>query len=474
MGSRGREKDPQKVFAEMSSFPPPEGDGVVDSIYHYLWTKNTQLETCPNVVIPNTVVYKYRQPAYWYYSSSDQQMKMKRKSDMTNQRIYDSFKKRKNPTCEVVAYYISTRENDEGIETTTMEYFDEAGLYDFLFNRQKEHNGIIQKFIDPKGKSNAIIRAIWSPKLCLLEQRVNLKPINDGRYDIYDRCVTYEGAEHQSMNAPVRGIYLPSRLQTICDSIVDHVMRTSSQHYRISRMVLNFKLDHNNKLWLLWCSSMRLAADKYAVKKPFPVNISGDITIPDKYKDTVFRTSNLSSTYFKEKYFICPGSGEIVGASDSFEISYKTIISSWEDTRRKMRVERSRSKSSMSNHGATTRTLAPGVARSPSPGMSKSGKHSPTSPGSPGGDEDDGDSIIAPLLKVIDKDLTVERYKRLLGSAEFLAQKVRVSYPTYMKYTKSVVESPDVVLERMIVLENTEDLGLEPPKEKESPLMRRS
>jgi hypothetical protein len=454
----------------MSSFPPPEGDGVVDSIYHYLHTKNTQLETCPNVVIPNTVVYKYRQPAYWYYSSSDQQMKMRKKGEMTNQKIYDSFRKRKNPTCEVVAYYISTRDNEEGREMTSMEYFDEAGLHDFLFNRQKEHNGIIQKFIDPKGKSNAIIRAIWSPKLCLLEQRVNLKPVNDGRYDMYERCVTYEGAEHQSINAPVRGIYLPSRLQTICDSIVDHVMRTSSQHYRISRMVLNFKLDHNNKLWLLWCSSMRLAADKYSVKKPFPVNISGDITIPDKYKDTVFRASNLSSTYFKEKYFICPGSGEICEANDSFEISYKTIISSWEDTRRKMRADMRRSQSSLGNSTSqVTRTLAPGVAaRTPSPSLSKT-KDGDVSPG------DDGeDSVIAPLLKVIDKDLTVERYKRLLGSAEFLAQKVRVSYPTYMKYTKSVVESPDVVLERMIALKNTEDLGLEPPKEKESPLMRRS
>ena len=251
-------------------------------------------------------------------------------------------------------------------------------------------------------------------------------------------------------------------------------MRTSSQHYRISRMVLNFKLDHNNKLWLLWCSSMRLAADKYAVKKPFPVNISGDITVPDKFRDTVFRQSNLSSTYFKEKYFICPGSGEIVDASDSFEISYKTIISSWEDTRRKQRVERLRSKSSMGGSPGGTRTLAPGVARTPSPTMGKSGKSSPGSPGSPGAEEEEEDSVIAPLLKVIDKDLTVERYKRLLGSAEFLAQKVRVSYPTYMKYTKSVVESPDVVLERMIVLKNTEDLGLEPPKEKESPLMRRS
>jgi len=458
----------------MSSFPPPEGDGVVDSIYHYLWTKNTQLETCPNVVIPNTVVYKYRQPAYWYYSSSDQQMKMRKKGEMTNQKIYDWFRKRKNPSCEIVAYYISTRENDEGREMTSIEYFDDAGLQDFLFNRQKEHNGIIQKFIDPKGKSNALIRAIWSPKLCLLEQRVNLKPINDGRYDIYERTVTYEGAEHQSMNAPVRGIYLPSRLQTICDSIVDHVMRTSSQHYRISRMVLNFKLDHNNKLWLLWCSSMRLAADKYAVKKPLPVNISGDITVPDKYKDTVFRNSNLPSTFFKEKYFICPGSGEIVEASDSFEISYKTVISSWEDARRKMRAEMSRSQSAMGTSAPSSRILAPGVASHTPPPTLKSTK-SLEPPSSPIPLADDGeDSVIPPLLKVIDKDLTVERYKRLLGSAAFLQQKVRVSYPTYMKYTKSVVESPDIVLERMIALKTTEDLGLEPPKEKESPLMRKS
>merc|ERR1712091_79624 len=104
--------------------------------------------------------------------------------------------------------------------------------------------------------------------------------------------------------------------------------------------------------------------------------------------------------------------------------------------------------------------------------MQSSGRMSPVSCAA--AEDDQGDIVIPPLLKVIDKDLTIDRYKRLLGSAEFLAQKVRVSYPTYMKYTKSVVESPDIVLERMIALKNTEDLGLEPPKEKESPLMRRS
>jgi len=124
-----------------------------------------------------------------------------------------------------------------------------------------------------------------------------------------------------------------------------------------------------------------------------------------------------------------------------------------------------------------SRTLAPGLSRSPSPSASLS----KTLPGkgkdglaSTGAIDEEEDSVIPPLLKVIDKDLTVERYKRLLGSSDFLSQKVRVSFPTYMKYTKSVVESPDIVLERMIVLKNTEDLGLEPPKEKESPLMRKS
>jgi len=226
-------------------------------------------------------------------------------------------------------------------------------------------------------------------------------------------------------------------------------------------MVLNFKLDHNNKLWLLWCSSMRLAADKFALKKPFPVNISGDITVPDKFKDSVFRNSNLPSTFFREKYFICPGSGEIVEASDSFEISYKTMIASHEEDRRqKIRELRSQSSmsggrtSSMSNKSGKTKK-----ARSPSPACTE-------------GEVDPYAIMIPPLLKVIDKELTLERYKRLLGSAEFLSQKVRVSYPTYMKCTRNVVEAPDAVLERMIALKNTEDLGLEPPKEKESPLAR--
>lgn len=40
----------------------------------------------------------------------------------------------------------------------------------------------------------AIVRAIWSPKVCLLERRLNTKQLHDQRYGLYERAVTYEGS----------------------------------------------------------------------------------------------------------------------------------------------------------------------------------------------------------------------------------------------------------------------------------------
>lgn len=39
----------------------------------------------------------------------------------------------------------------------------------------------------------AMIRAIWSPKMCLMERRVNNRQLHDRRYGIYERSVTYDG-----------------------------------------------------------------------------------------------------------------------------------------------------------------------------------------------------------------------------------------------------------------------------------------
>jgi len=43
-------------------------------------------------------------------------------------------------------------------------------------------SGILQKFVEPKGGKNAMIRAVWAPKLCLCERRENTKRLWDTRY----------------------------------------------------------------------------------------------------------------------------------------------------------------------------------------------------------------------------------------------------------------------------------------------------
>lgn len=106
---------------------------------------------------------------------------------------------------------------------TTIEYFDKEAFHEFLYNRQKTNNGILQRFVrgvsifdmiscagddaalraleililwefllrhcvslgvrfmEPKGVNNDTIRVIWSPKICLLERCVNVNSLHDMR-----------------------------------------------------------------------------------------------------------------------------------------------------------------------------------------------------------------------------------------------------------------------------------------------------
>jgi hypothetical protein len=44
----------------------------------------------------------------------------------------------------------------------------------------------------------AMIRAIWTPNMCLLERKNNLRKLHDTRYGIYERAVTFDGADAYS------------------------------------------------------------------------------------------------------------------------------------------------------------------------------------------------------------------------------------------------------------------------------------
>jgi hypothetical protein len=250
---------------------PLEGDGLVDNLFYFLWSKD-DFGGGPRVFVPHTVIFKLSQPSAWYFTSlRSSKIKKKSRANLTNAQIEHEFTKKKSPT-DIVAVYIYQPDAVASTGTlgasamstaeparTTIEYFDAAALREFLYKRDKPHGGMLQKFILPKGARNATVRAIWSPKICLLERAVNRRNVYDKRFGVYERGVTFDGpADAYSAPEPVRGAALPGEVQMLCEAVVDHVTRVTYHKYRISRMVMHLKTDADDRLWLLWCSSLRL------------------------------------------------------------------------------------------------------------------------------------------------------------------------------------------------------------------------
>ena len=67
-----------------------EGDGIVENLFHFLWYKD-DLDQGPQINIPDTVIYKFRQPAYWYFTAKDGSIKKKSKYNLSSVQIEDSF-----------------------------------------------------------------------------------------------------------------------------------------------------------------------------------------------------------------------------------------------------------------------------------------------------------------------------------------------------------------------------------------------
>ncbi|KAJ8607179.1 hypothetical protein CTAYLR_007334, partial [Chrysophaeum taylorii] len=238
-----------------------EGDGISDVLLQSLWTKD-ELGYSPSVWVPDSIVYKFGQPTVWYFTGVDGKLKKKNKHNLASVNIKIEEVFNKSATCDILGYYISETSEQQGAVKTSIEYLDRKGLHDFLYNRWKENNGILQRFVEPKGMYNAMIRAIWSPKVCLLERRQNARQLHDRRYGLYERAVTYEGPDHFCEAAPLRGSMLPNLIQKMCETMEAHVAEVSFRKNRIVRLVANLKVDARDRIWLLWTSSIRLAAER--------------------------------------------------------------------------------------------------------------------------------------------------------------------------------------------------------------------
>jgi hypothetical protein len=112
----------------------------------------------------------------------------------------------------------------------------------------------------------------------MVQRRTNIHPIMDkvlSEKDPYTIAVTYEGPSHFSEEGSCAA-HTKVEIKDICKEIVSHFYNT--EHKYITRMVLYFKVDERDQIWLLWCGSLRVS-DRDAPSQ-MPLNLAPSFTSP--------------------------------------------------------------------------------------------------------------------------------------------------------------------------------------------------
>ena len=155
------------------------GDGLIVNLYHLLWVKDMAYSEKSFVLLPDTVIYRYEQPSFWYFSSaSGGVIKRKSKKNITAQKIFEAFTKSAGER-EVVATFMYGADGEHrssceeleldadrvGRHLSVFEYFDKKRLSrnasltrsgEFLWERgSRPSEGVLQRFVYPKNENNS-------------------------------------------------------------------------------------------------------------------------------------------------------------------------------------------------------------------------------------------------------------------------------------------------------------------------------
>ena len=297
---------------------PLHGDGLLDSFFYYLWIKSPDMQF-DEFRIPDTVIYRYSQPRAWYFTSRQGLIKRKSKEKLTAQNIEAEFSKKVSDSGVVATYtWIHSMNGPKVIE-----YFGLPELRHFLTFHSKMEDGILQKFTDPKGNRNSLIQTVWSPSVFICEMRENLKDLYELRYDMYERAVTYEGEEFHTKLVPMKGKGLKKHLRKVIDKIVEHIGTVSNGSIRITRLVLQFKLDFNDNLWLLRAASVRNSE----FKKEDPIDLNQTSHMPESVNSHAV-SINSHSALMLQKSVMCQNCDMAQVPSNMHEVKYSYIIMS--------------------------------------------------------------------------------------------------------------------------------------------------
>ena len=256
-----------EVFCErtINPFTP------LHSLYQFLWTteESQEIPTSLDFQLPHTVLIKEQNLGPWFFSDKKKMLRKKKADKITTENILEQFGKRdkKFPKKvgwkkDVVALYIysdtsHTDDNSSGKNYYT-DYFDYDMLKDFLVNRRfRSAYGVLQKFVVPMVESECVIESHWTKNVCVVEIRQNRYKVQDRYVLNLDKCITFDGPQHCSVNKILSGNIL-NRVKRCCDYIAKHINLVSFGNREIKCMKSYWKLDRSDGLNLLYCGYLDL------------------------------------------------------------------------------------------------------------------------------------------------------------------------------------------------------------------------
>ncbi|CAK84187.1 unnamed protein product (macronuclear) [Paramecium tetraurelia] len=349
--------------------------------------------------VPDTIFYENSIPKLWFFSKKAQ-VRMKSRMKLDDNYIRQYFLELNQ---EIVAIWRTK---------TELSVFNKESLTKF-FQQQGQKDGILQRFVYPKGYFNCTIIIQWSQNQTLFEKFESKFLLNDKSIDIYQRALTHErdGTLAQQINSKS----LTERLEHFSGAIAAHGNDLMKWKSKIIRMTLEIKIDNSGQIWLINCVLIKWSTQEQVHMKSLslPSFIDQEKLILKQHKnivkdsqcemcDTLFHRNDLMKTYIKN--IIESWNFDHMGDNDKLLITKKKQIL----LRKKTMAEKLDVRQDVELRQVNQNYLIPTLIRK-----------------------------IFPKLKYV-------QYKELLGNPGFLEMEFSVCYNCHVQIDKGVNVSQDL------------------------------
>ena len=195
---------------------------------------------------------------------------IKRKSgkDVDLDDVYESFTANcRDGDVAAVMLYAAPRSTD----MNHVKFLDKADLKRLFFVDIDKPKCLLQQFIRPKGNNNFMVLATWTPLMIMAEGRRCPNALDARHLPVSVRGATFEDPSISTVEVVVNRTVVRS-INDACCNMAAHFEKT--ERLSLTRFAGYFKVDEQNRLYLMYPTSIRMHEGDAIGRKMAPVSLS--------------------------------------------------------------------------------------------------------------------------------------------------------------------------------------------------------